>query len=173
MNLEHPRRRNVAAKWKDTYTIHLSKNGRSTRTATTTTTTEEERRRHKLTATTEVCAKSVAGGYERFEHSAGVSTADLVSPTLCGNAETYVEFSCKIITPGFTFGRPAELHVLVTCNDVELRHQPLHGVRGPWTSWKPFNWTLPACPKGQTPRVSNTTNNNVQNFRAPNLTIRP
>ena len=172
MNLEHPRRLNVAAKWKDTYAIHLSKNGRSTRTATTTT-TEEERRRHKLTATTEVCAKSVAGGYERFEHSAGVSTADLVSPTLCGNAEIYVEFSCKIITPGFTFGRPAELHVLVTCNDVELRHQPLHGVRGPWTSRKPFYFTLPACPKGQTPRVSNNINNNVQNFRAPNLTRKP
>ena len=173
MNLEHPRRRNVAAKWKDTYAIHLSKNGRSTRTATTTTTTEEERRRHKLTATTEVCAKSVAGGYERFEHSAGVSTADLVSPTLCGNAEIYVEFSCNVITPRVILGRRAELHVLVTCNDVELRHQPLHGVRGPWTSRKPFYFTLPACPKGQTPRVSNNINNNVQNFRAPNLTRKP
>lgn len=96
---------------------------------------------------------TVAGWYQRFEHKGGDSTTDLVSPALC-NDEIFVEFSCSIITP--ILGRRTELHVLVTCNDAEFRGQPLHGVRGPVTSGKRVNFTLPACPEGQSPRVSRT-----------------
>ena len=84
------------------------------------------------------------GSYALFQWQLS-SGGDMASPTLC-NGEINVQFSCVVL-------QHTELHVLTQCNDRDLSPQPLHGVAGPVTSWRRFNFSLPACPTGQIQQV--------------------
>ena len=85
------------------------------------------------------------GSYALFQWQPS-SGGDMASPTLC-SGEINVQFSCVVLL------QPTELHVLTQCNDRDLSPQPVHGVAGPMTSWKRFNFSLPACPTGQIQQV--------------------
>lgn len=93
-------------------------------------------------------AAADTGRVQRFENVVGDST-DLRSPVLCSGVVS-VQLRAHV-TP--LTAVHAQLTVLTECDDEDLWGQPLQAVRGPTGTWAAYNFTLPACPVGQTQRL--------------------